>query len=203
MKWYVRLLLSVGAALGAAVVAALALTVLDLYLTGHGHPSIHRATIELRWIGMRLSPSDIAFVASALVVGIAVWWLLRLAETGPRPSQVRATHNAEHYTWGSDCDGWHLLKTPGLSVIQERVPPGRREVRHYHARAQQFFYVLAGTATLEVAGEVLEIGPRHGCAVPAKVPHQLGNQGKDDLEFLVISAPASHGDRVEVASGDI
>ena len=29
--------------------------------------------------------------------------------------------NSEHYTWGGNCDGWHFLKTPGLSIIRERV----------------------------------------------------------------------------------
>ena len=29
--------------------------------------------------------------------------------------------NAEHYFWGEKCDGWHLAKSSGLSVIQERV----------------------------------------------------------------------------------
>lgn len=32
--------------------------------------------------------------------------------------------NGEHYTWGEGCDGWHLAKTPGLSVIRERVVVG-------------------------------------------------------------------------------
>lgn len=59
---------------------------------------------------------------------------------------------AEHYTWGGQCDGWHLLKSPDLSVIQERMPPGAAEVRHFHHRAQQFFYILSGEALMEVEG---------------------------------------------------
>lgn len=31
--------------------------------------------------------------------------------------------NTEHYVWGSGCDGWHLVRTGALSVIQERMPP--------------------------------------------------------------------------------
>jgi mannose-6-phosphate isomerase-like protein (cupin superfamily) len=54
--------------------------------------------------------------------------------------------NAEHYVWGQVCDGWHLLKSDGLSVICERVPPGAGEIAHYHERAHQFFYVLSGRA---------------------------------------------------------
>ena len=63
-------------------------------------------------------------------------------------TDVVSQQNAEHYIWGGDCDGWHLLKSLGLSFIQERVPPGRREVRHYHLLAHQFFFVLSGSANL-------------------------------------------------------
>lgn len=35
--------------------------------------------------------------------------------------------NAEHYLWGTHCEGWHLVRAPELSVIQERVPPGECE----------------------------------------------------------------------------
>jgi hypothetical protein len=50
--------------------------------------------------------------------------------------------SAPHYTWASICYGWRLIDTPGLSVVEERVPPGAGEVRHYHNEARQFFYVL-------------------------------------------------------------
>jgi mannose-6-phosphate isomerase-like protein (cupin superfamily) len=106
--------------------------------------------------------------------------------------------NAEHYTWGKVCDGWHLLNSPGLSVIQELVPPGAAEARHYHARAQQFFFVLTGEGVMELADGEVVLGPKQGVAVPPKTPHRLLNRGRKDLTFLVISAPMSHGDRVAV-----
>jgi len=28
---------------------------------------------------------------------------------------------AEHYRWGNDCDGWHLVKDGSLSVIEEFI----------------------------------------------------------------------------------
>ena len=64
--------------------------------------------------------------------------------------EIVSSENAEHYTWGGVCDGWHLLKSSNLSVIQERVPPGAAEVNHYHKKAHQFFYVLSGEATIEI-----------------------------------------------------
>jgi mannose-6-phosphate isomerase-like protein (cupin superfamily) len=57
---------------------------------------------------------------------------------------IASIENAEHYTWGDVCDGWHLLKRDDMSVIQECVPVGAAEIMHYHNRARQFFYVLQG-----------------------------------------------------------
>ncbi len=47
--------------------------------------------------------------------------------------------NAEHYRWGDDCDGWHLVKDANLSVIEELLPSGAAEVRHYHQESPAVF----------------------------------------------------------------
>lgn len=107
------------------------------------------------------------------------------------------TENSEHYKWGENSDGWHLLKSDGLSVIEEEVPPGEREERHFHNDSQQFFYILSGIAQLEISGDLFELQAGNGIHVPAKVPHQLMNNSAENLRFLVISQPKSHGDRVK------
>ena len=103
--------------------------------------------------------------------------------------------NAEHYRWGQACDGWHLLKSAGLSIIQERVPPECGEQRHFHHHAEQFFYILSGVASIDIAGETLEVHPQQGVHIAAGEPHALQNKGEQDIEFLVISSPPSHGDK--------
>ncbi len=105
--------------------------------------------------------------------------------------------SAEHYPWGEGCQGWHLARSERLSVIQEEMPLGTEEVRHYHHHAEQFFFVLAGQAVLELDGHEHYLGPQDGLHVPAGKPHQLRNQASQTLSFLVISTPPSHGDRVE------
>lgn len=105
---------------------------------------------------------------------------------------------AEHYRWGTDCDGWHLLKRPDLSVIHERMPPGSQEVRHYHRAARQLFFVLSGQATLEVGGQRERLAAHQALEVAPGVPHQVFNEGPEVLEILVVSCPPSHGDRVAV-----
>ena len=108
-----------------------------------------------------------------------------------------STANAEHYVWGGSSDGWHLLKHADLSVIRERVPPGACEMRHRHARARQFFYLLDGEASLEVDGVPHRLQAGMGLHVPPGAAHQLRNDSTADVHFLVVSSPPSHGDREE------
>jgi mannose-6-phosphate isomerase-like protein (cupin superfamily) len=117
------------------------------------------------------------------------------------PAKVASTANAEHYKWGgpagTDCDGWYLLRSPELNVIEELMPRGTAETRHLHRQARQFFYVLAGELTLEVeqhdfvlrAGQGLEIAPGRA--------HQAMNRSSAEVRILVTSQPPSHGDRFD------
>ena len=116
-------------------------------------------------------------------------------------SGIVDTSNAEHYRWGGACDGWHLLRSEDLSVIEERMPPGTAEHRHFHFRARQFFYVLEGELTIEVDGNLQSMKPHQGLEILPGQPHQALNQSGGEVRFLVISQPPSHGDRRLVTSG--
>ena len=104
--------------------------------------------------------------------------------------------NAEHYTWGQNCDGWHLVKQENLSIIHERMPPGAIEDRHAHRAAWQFFFILSGEAMMEIDGELHALHPQQSVAVPPGTPHQMRNPFDQALEFLLYSQPPSQGDRV-------
>jgi len=105
--------------------------------------------------------------------------------------------NAEHYRWGNDCDGWHLVKDENLSVIEEFIPSGACEVRHYHQKAQQFFYIyiLSGEVMMEVEGRNTLLPAGTGIRVLPGNRHQISNPSSGAARFLVISQPPSHGDR--------
>ena|SRR5271170_8102108 len=105
---------------------------------------------------------------------------------------------AEHYIWGHGCDGWHLLKDSALSVLEESMPPGTSEMRHKHERAQQFFYILAGSAEMEIEGHFLQLNSGEGVHIQAGQAHCIWNKSDSSLRFLVISQPPSHGDRLHV-----
>ena len=106
--------------------------------------------------------------------------------------------NAEHYAWGMACDGWHLLKRGELSVIQERVPAGASETPHYHNTARQFFYILAGEATMVFDDGEVQMKKGDGQEIPPNINHQFKNHSATDVNFLVISYPPTSKDRVNI-----
>ena len=111
---------------------------------------------------------------------------------------IKSISNSEHYKWGSNCDGWHLLKTETLSVIQEKMPAATSEQLHFHTNAQQLFYILKGTATFIVEAETLILKAGESIHIEKGRKHCIANHSKLDLEFLVISEPKAHFDRTQV-----
>jgi hypothetical protein len=68
-----RLGLSAAAGLGAAVLMAIIIAVIDLYLVGHGHGSITREIFTLAQAGVHLSIGDLAMMIAAIAVAVATW----------------------------------------------------------------------------------------------------------------------------------
>ena len=106
--------------------------------------------------------------------------------------------HSEKYPWGTDCWGWHLVNNQKLSVIQELMPPNTSEVKHLHKQSQQFFYILKGVAIFEVDGERILVRQSEGIHIQKDKIHQIKNETEGNLEFLVISQPHSHNDKVIV-----
>ena len=75
----VRLFLSLAAGLGVAVAAALTLAVADLYLTGHGRPSLTRPFVDRPSIGIHLSRADLVVLAAGGLSTSVVWWVTGVA----------------------------------------------------------------------------------------------------------------------------
>lgn len=123
--------------------------------------------------------------------------LTRRAER-PVAAAAMSTTSAPHYTWGDGCDGWRLVDRPGLSIVEERIPPGGGEVWHLHEQAVQFFYVLRGQAVMEMPRNSVDLGPGAGLTVLPHVAHRIANVGAEDLLLLVTSAPSTRTDRITV-----
>lgn len=115
------------------------------------------------------------------------------------PTQITSTETAEHYKWGgahgTDCDGWHLVKTTDLSIIEELMPPGTQEERHFHAKARQFFFVLEGELSMEVEHHDFLLRAGQGVEIAPGQQHQAMNKSEHPMRMVVTSQPPSHGDR--------
>jgi len=102
-----------------------------------------------------------------------------------------------HFSWGDNCEGWHLAQNDELSVIKERMPPYTEETPHYHKHAQQVFYILNGIAEFEIGKEKLIANPGEAVSINALEVHTIKNNTERDLIFLVISSPCTSNDRIE------
>ena len=105
---------------------------------------------------------------------------------------------AKHYFWKEVCDGWHLVERDDLSVIAEKMPPNTAEDMHYHQQSRQFFYILSGQATMCFSDrkEILLAGT--GVEIEPGEAHQMSNYSDSPIEFIVVSMPKSHGDKITV-----
>ena len=105
---------------------------------------------------------------------------------------------AGHYTWGDGCDSWILADAEGLSIKQEHMPPGTKEKLHYHAFAQQFFFILQGTATFYLDTKQAIVTAQQGLLIKPNTQHYIANETQEALEFLVISQPPTDKDRINI-----
>ncbi|WPO78349.1 cupin domain-containing protein [Flavobacterium sp. KACC 22761] len=113
-------------------------------------------------------------------------------------NQIIDKQTTEHYVWGENCDSWVLADTAGLSIKQESMPPSTREKLHFHTEAQQFFFILKGTATFYLAKNKTIVTEQKGILVQPKTKHYIANETSEQLEFLVISQPTTNNDRTTI-----
>ncbi|MEO7522442.1 MAG: cupin domain-containing protein [Ferruginibacter sp.] len=111
------------------------------------------------------------------------------------PDKIIDKQSAEHYLWGNNCDSWILADTVGLSVKQESMPKGTREKLHFHTKAQQFFFILSGSATFYLEERKIVVPKHKGLLIQQKTKHFIANETNEQLDFLVISQPTTNNDR--------
>lgn len=117
-------------------------------------------------------------------------------KTGSYP--VVSTKTASHFIWGKNCDGWWLKKEGSFTVILETIPMGSAEIKHFHNKVEQFFYVLEGVLSIELESSVYHLNQNEGMTIIPGIVHKVFNQYDELAKFLVISCPDSHEDRVNI-----
>lgn len=113
-------------------------------------------------------------------------------------SKQISINNALHFIWGKACNGWWLKNDGNFTVIAETMPSGTAEKKHYHKVCEQFFYCLKGQLAIQFNEGEHILYEHEGCSIPPGTPHQVKNISNDTVQFLVISSPNLHDDRVDL-----
>jgi mannose-6-phosphate isomerase-like protein (cupin superfamily) len=83
------------------------------------------------------------------------------------------------------------------SLAEARIPVGGSTQEHYHPKAEEIYYIMAGTGKVRIEGESQDV--RVGDAIPI-LPgqkHKIWNTGAETLRFLCCCAPAyEHTDTI-------
>lgn len=75
-----------------------------------------------------------------------------------------------------------------MTIVEVREPPGQEAPLHVHHREDEAFYILEGSATIQVGDESFEVGPGDYALGPRDIPHRysIGPQG---CRMLFICTP--------------
>lgn len=73
------------------------------------------------------------------------------------------------------------------SLAEATMAPGQATERHYHKLCEEFYFLLEGTALMDLDGETRDVGPGDAILIPAGARHQI--TAKSGLRFLCCCAP--------------
>jgi mannose-6-phosphate isomerase-like protein (cupin superfamily) len=85
------------------------------------------------------------------------------------------------------------------TLVEITAPAGLQSPLHVHYREDEGFYVLEGSATIQVGDETVELGPGQHAFGPRDIPHRF-TIGPDGARMLWVLTPGGFEDLVEEAS---
>jgi uncharacterized cupin superfamily protein len=120
-----------------------------------------------------------------------------------RSAETKSLEQTFSHPWNpqSSITGVQLGRRVGLrrtGVNFARVPPGKESfVYHSHEREEEWIYILAGRAIVEIADEEFEVGPGDFIGFPTpSVAHHLRNPFEEEVVYLM------GGENVDVEVAD-
>jgi len=75
------------------------------------------------------------------------------------------------------------------SLAQATLAPGTATQPHRHPHTEEIYYLLAGTARINVQNETRDLGPLDAVLIPPDALHHITNTGSTPLVFLCCCAP--------------
>jgi mannose-6-phosphate isomerase-like protein (cupin superfamily) len=108
---------------------------------------------------------------------------------------VRSLAEAEAFTTADGSTIRELLGLPtapvrNQSLAEATLEPGQATERHYHAAAEEIYYVVEGGGELEIDGERRGVVAGDAALIPPGARHQIRADPGVRLRFLCCCAPA-------------
>jgi mannose-6-phosphate isomerase-like protein (cupin superfamily) len=83
------------------------------------------------------------------------------------------------------------------SLAEARIPAGGNTQEHYHPKAEEIYFITAGTGRMRIETETREVKAGDAIAIPPGQRHKLSNTGPETLRLLCCCAPAyEHADTI-------
>ena len=76
------------------------------------------------------------------------------------------------------------------SLAEVTIPPGKASSLHFHKKSEETYYILEGEGWMRIDQQEFSLQPGQACLIEPGEQHQIKNQGKNDLKFLAVCAPA-------------
>lgn len=97
---------------------------------------------------------------------------------------------------------WRNSAIRNQSLAEARVPVGGSTMEHYHARAEEIYFITHGTGRMRIEGEARDVKPGDAVAIPPGKKHKLFNTGREVLRLLCCCAPGyEHSDTFITETG--
>ena len=83
------------------------------------------------------------------------------------------------------------------SLAEARLAAGSSTQEHLHPRAEEIYYITAGTGRIRIEDETREVKTGDAIAIPPGRKHKLWNTGRETLCLLCCCSPAyEHDDTI-------
>ena len=99
------------------------------------------------------------------------------------------------YGWGEGGVGWPLVDTDEILGFGKTLAPASSEKRHHHKKAAQCFYILEGSAVMNIDGHNRILAQGMALQIQQRACHAIANDSSNKIRFLVISSPSTQSDR--------
>ena len=108
---------------------------------------------------------------------------------------VRSLESAEAFTTADGSTIRELLGLPtapvkNQSLAEATLEAGQETQRHYHADAEEIYYVVEGSGEMEVDGDRRPLAVGDAVLIPPGARHQIRADDGGRLRFLCCCAPA-------------